>query len=106
MFCLRWILNYGTGLEGSGKKVAPRPPGTMFHDSKLCPRGKNHSEETHLVFELGDIVGSTVDDDPVHSNVQWDRITAASKLGGNNQQSLSLLCLATSSPLNFCSFGC
>ena len=59
-----------------------------------------------LFFELGDIVDSTVDNDPAESMVQWNRITAVGRLGETNQQSLSLLCLATSSPRSFCSFGC
>lgn len=58
-----------------------------------------------FLFELGDVVGSTVDNDPVQLSIQCDRTTATGKLRGNNQQSLSLLCLATSSPLNCCSFG-
>lgn len=79
--------------------------GSDYESDPPRRRGLTGFASRVLLFELGDIVDSTVDNDPVQSSVQWDRLTVAGKSKANNQQSLSLLCLPTSWPLNFCSFG-
>jgi hypothetical protein len=55
-----------------------------------------------FLFELRDIVGSAMNDDPVQSICKSGQRSNGEE---TNQQSLSLLCLATSSPLHFFSFG-
>ena len=54
-------------------------------------------------FEFRDIVGTTMDDYPVY--IPQLAVGQCEEEKKSNQQSLSLLCLATSSPLHFFSFG-
>ena len=81
------------------------PNDSMYESDSPGREGLTGFTSWVLLFELGDIIDPTVDNDPAQSSVQWHSMMAAGKLGESNQQSLSLLCLATSSPLHFCPFG-
>ena len=55
-------------------------------------------------FEFRDIIGTTMDDYPIYF-LELAVGQCVEEEKKSNQQSLSLLCLATSSPLHFFSFG-